>query len=92
MAKLSPSRRGYGTHHRALREGLKPIVEAGLVRCARCGVLIEPGMAWELDHAAGKQGYLGPSHRRCNRSAGGKEGAAITNGKRGTRLRWSRQW
>jgi len=92
MAKLSPSRRGYGAYHRALRERWKPLVKAGLVRCARCELVIEPGALWELDHAAGKQGYLGPSHRRCNRRAGGKEGAAITNAKRGTQLRWSRQW
>ena len=65
------------------------MVEAGLVHCARCGQLIESGERWELDHAPGKQGYLGPSHFHCNRSAGGKVGAAITNGKR---RRVSRIW
>jgi hypothetical protein len=51
-----------------------------MVRCARCQQIIAPAERWELDHAVGKQGYLGPSHFRCNRSAGGKIGAAITNG------------
>jgi site-specific recombinase XerD len=36
MAKLSPSRRGYGARHRALRERCRALVEAGLVSCARC--------------------------------------------------------
>jgi hypothetical protein len=27
-----------------------------------------PGTPWDLDHAPGKLGYLGPSHRRCNRA------------------------
>ena len=45
-----------------------------MVRCARCGLFIEPGQRWELDHAPGKQGYLGPSHFRCKRSHGGKIG------------------
>jgi hypothetical protein len=35
-----------------------------------------------LDHATGKQGWLGPAHRRCNRRAGGKKGAAVANAKR----------
>jgi len=68
---------------------LRPLVEAGIVRCARCQKIIAAGERWELDHAAGKQGYLGPSHFKCNRSAGGKVGAAITNAKNHG---WSRQW
>ena len=58
--KPSTSQRGYGYLHQQLRARLKPIVEAGMVRCARCGQLIESGERWELDHAPGKQGYLGP--------------------------------
>jgi hypothetical protein len=80
MAKLSPSRRGYGTHHRALREGLKPIVAAGLAVCARCGRPIMPGTPWDLGHVDGdKSRYQGPEHRSCNRQAGGTQGAEITN-------------
>jgi hypothetical protein len=87
--KPSTSQRGYGYLHQQLRERLRPMVEAGMVRCPRCGQFIEGGDRWELDHAPGKRGYLGPSHFRCNRSAGGKIGAAITNGKR---RRVSRIW
>ena len=87
--KPSTSQRGYGYLHQQLRERLRPMVEAGMVRCPRCGQVIEGGERWELDHAPGKRGYLGPSHFRCNRSAGGKIGAAITNGKR---RRVSRIW
>ena len=90
MAKPSTTKRGYGAHDQALRERLRPQVEAGVVRCARCGQLIVPGERWELDHASGKHGYLGPSHFRCNRSAGGKLGAAITNGARSRKV--SRVW
>jgi hypothetical protein len=43
MAKLSPERRGYEPAHRARRKRITPIVEAGIVRCARCGRFIEPG-------------------------------------------------
>jgi hypothetical protein len=43
MAKLSTTKRGYGAHHQALRERLRPQVEAGVVRCARCGELIPRG-------------------------------------------------
>jgi hypothetical protein len=67
-------------------------VEAGLAYCSRCGGWIQPGTLWELDHAAGKQRYLGPSHQKCNRRAGGKEGALISNSKREPRIRWSREW
>jgi hypothetical protein len=68
-----------------------------LVRCARSQKIIAPGERWELDHAPGKQGYLGPSHFHCNRQAGGKLGAAITNGAKRRRvsttgLKVSRVW
>jgi hypothetical protein len=35
-------------------------------------VLILPGTEWALDHTDDRTGYLGPSHKRCNDSAGGK--------------------
>jgi hypothetical protein len=97
MAKLSPSRRGYGTHHRALRERWKPIVAAGLAVCARCGRPIMPGTPWDLGHVDDdKSRYRGPEHRSCNRKAGGKQGAEITNARPRpqitAKLRWSRNW
>ena len=100
MAKLSTTKRGYGAHHQALREKWRPVVEAGLVRCARCGKVIPSGAKWELGHVdgSGKKLYSGPEHFRCNRSAGGKLGAAITNSRRSggqppaTERIWSRVW
>ena len=68
--KPSTSRRGYGYLHKRLRERLKPFVEAGLARCARCGEPIEPGTPFDLGHVdgSGKTQYQGVEHRRCNRA------------------------
>lgn len=43
MPKPSTTLRGYGYLHQQLREKLRPMVEVGLVCCARCGALIESG-------------------------------------------------
>jgi hypothetical protein len=58
MAKLSPERRGYGQAHRVRRRGIAPMVEAGMVRCARCGELIRPGEPWDLGHLDGTERTL----------------------------------
>ena len=55
MPKPSTTLRGYGYLHQQLREKLRPMVEAGMVCCARCGRFIEPGQRWELDHAPGNR-------------------------------------
>ena len=70
MTKLSPEQRGYGQAHRARRRGIALMVEAGIVRCARCGELIRPGEPWDLGHVDGTERmvYSGPEHRRCNRA------------------------
>jgi hypothetical protein len=59
------------------------MVEAGVVRCARCDELIEPGEPWDLGHVDGTERtiYSGPEHRRCNRATA-----------KHRRCRWSRQW
>ena len=96
--KPSTSQRGYGYDHQRLRDRLKPFVEAGMVRCARCGRLIEPCTPFDLGHVdgSGRTLYQGIEHRTCNRRAGGKIGAAITNGGKqrrvSTGLRVSRVW
>jgi hypothetical protein len=64
--------RGYGPEHDRLRRRWRPKVEAGLVDCARCKGRIWLGERWHLDHTDDRSGYLGPSHERCNTSAGGK--------------------
>jgi hypothetical protein len=38
-----------------------------------------PGEPFDLDHSLDRTSYLGVSHRRCNRVAGAKVGAAVTN-------------
>ena len=78
-----------------MRSRLEPVVQAGKATCARCGELIEVGAKWELDHRDDGKGWLGPSHRSCNRSAGwekmvnsngsGREFYEVPN-------RWSRRW
>jgi hypothetical protein len=101
MAKKSTVQRGYGAKHKALRKATARTVEAGLAVCARCGGWIPPGTAWDLDHAPGKDGYLGPSHRACNRRHGARMATALKDAKRpqapppaGTqpRIRWTRVW
>ena len=60
--------KGYGTKHQNLRRALAPVVDAGGALCSRCGKPIEPGEPWDLDHSDDRAGYLGPSHRACNRN------------------------
>jgi hypothetical protein len=61
--------RGYGPDHRALREQYRPLVEAGMVRCWRCGEPINPGDAWDLGHDdLDRSVYRGPEHRAHNRA------------------------
>ena len=55
--------------------------------CNRCGGLVTDEMDWHADHVM-ERGQGGtdspdnyrPAHAHCNTSAGGKIGAAITNG------------
>jgi hypothetical protein len=70
MAKLSTTKRGYGANHQALRERLRPQVEAGLTTCALCGEPIQAGDEWDLGHMDGSNRtvFSGPEHRRCNRA------------------------
>lgn len=72
----------------------KPIVRAGKATCARCGDPIHPEDDGHLDHNAERNGYLGPSHARCNLAAA----AAVTNGRRPQPqfverpYKWSQRW
>jgi hypothetical protein len=65
--------------------------------CARCGLPIAAGAEFDLDHTDDRAGYLGVSHRTCNRRAGGKNGPAVTNARRRASepkcvRSWSRVW
>lgn len=84
--------RGYGLRHKTRREHWRPRVDAGLVDCARCGQPIEPGRPWDLGHNDDRTDWTGPEHVHCNRVAGGKNGAMITNAMRGQVTRQSREW
>jgi hypothetical protein len=97
-ATKSRAAKGYGEAHKAIRKRYAALVATGLAVCARCGRPIMPGTPWDLGHVDGdKSRYRGPEHRSCNRKAGGKQGAEITNGRprphvTGAKLRWSRNW
>ena len=82
----STNERGYGIRHRDLRRRFSRLVASGEARCARCRRLIGPDEPWDLDHADDRNGYLGPAHRRCNRSVA----AAKTNRERAAALRASK--
>lgn len=76
------------TASRNARARLEPLVAAGGAICPRCRRPIQPGQAWDAGHRVdladdmtGTHGTL-PEHRSCNRSAGGRRGAAITNARR----------
>ena len=75
----STSGRGYDGRHKTQRKRWSRIVESGQAACCRCGGWIVPGQPWDLDHNEDRTGYLGAAHRACNRSVGGRHGAAVTN-------------
>jgi hypothetical protein len=64
-------------HHRSFRKRIAPLVEAGLVRCARCLEFIQPDQPWDLGHVDGSERKLisGPEHRGCNRATSTHKGA-----------------
>lgn len=68
----SPARRArkrmlYGAEHRAQRAAWAVEVDAGNVRCWRCGGPIAQGAPWDLGHRPGKPSH--PEHPACNRGA-----------------------
>jgi len=84
--------RGYGRGHKAERARWAPKVDRGIVDCARCGELIEPGRPWDLGHNDDRTAWTGPEHRSCNRVAGAKNAAMVTNAMRKAGVHTSREW
>src|SRR5215207_5586411 len=65
----------YAAAHQRLRRALLPsAVGSG---CVRCGLVILPGQAIDLDHQDDGFSYRGWSHASCNRSAGGRRGRQV---------------
>lgn len=89
--------RGYGGKHQRERERWRRRVEAGLIDC-HANVCVEssrwiaPGTPWDLGHTDDRKGYTGPEHSTCNRRAGGRNGAAVTNAMRTQGRQTSRDW
>jgi hypothetical protein len=82
-----PARRQrYSSPHQRLRALVAVAVEQGRASCARCGLPIAPGEPFDLDHADDGNGYLGPSHARCNRATTRPASRSRDE------LRWSRRW
>jgi hypothetical protein len=87
--------------HQASRKRWAEAVASGSVKCARCKQLIHPLEPWDLDHRDDRRGYLGPSHRACNRAVAGgrvrKEPIPPDNPERNEFYgpngeKWSRVW
>lgn len=73
------AQRGYDHRHRRARARQAERVALGIVQCARCGKIILPNEPWDLGHTDDRHGYLGAEHQYCNRAAGGRNGAKVTN-------------
>ena len=81
--KASTTARGYGTEHQKLRAKLLPTAYGK--PCVRCGKPMLQGQALHFDHTNDRTGYLGFSHASCNKRAGARKGARITNNRRARR-------
>lgn len=74
----TPTQRGYGADHRALRARWQARIDAGeLVHCVTCGATLTR-QAWDLGHDEAKSRWIGPQCVPCNRSEGGRRGAAAS--------------
>ncbi len=71
----------YGGEHQRKRAAERPLQYGK--PCARCGYPMLAGQEIHLDHRDDDPTqYLGWSHALCNLKAGGRVGAAVTNGQR----------
>lgn len=76
--------------HTAMTYKMRPRLAATLpTLCIRCGRPVTADMPWDVGHRhdlaqGGNPNDVGVEHRRCNRSAGGKQGARKTNANKTT--------
>ena len=95
----STTARGYGGGHKRQRERwVKVIARSGGVRCVcdraecdrhdgQCPVIIRAGDAFDLGHSDDRRYWTGPECVGCNRAAGGRNGARVSNLTRQTVVR-----
>lgn len=88
----STTARGYGSTHRRVRDAWTEQIEAaGGVQCCcdriecdrhdgQCPVIIRPGDPFDLGHDdIDRRFWTGPECPGCNRAAGGRNGARVSN-------------
>lgn len=89
------SQRGYGTEYQRIRAQWKTRVDAGTVRCWRCGKYLNPVVPWHLGHDDNDRRIIrGPECVPCNLGAAARKTNSIRRQKRGvpaTPIR-SRRW
>lgn len=89
----STTSRGYGANHQREKARWTALLQHdGPVRCAcvrldcsrhqgQCATVISHDDRWDLGHTDDRTGWTGPECIPCNRGAGGRNGAAVTNGR-----------
>lgn len=87
-APATPGKRRWGgAASLKARAACRALLAKGPIPCRRCGIPItkdDPESVWDAGHpmdraAGGADSGFEPEHKHCNRSAGGKVGARITN-------------
>jgi len=77
-------------HKRARKLALADLARRPGQPCARCGQPMYVSQLLDLDHTDDRAGYLGLSHRSCNRRDGQRKTTAILKARGWTPSR--RQW
>ena len=78
-------------HKRARKLTLADLARRPGQPCARCGLPMYPTQLLDLDHTDDRAGYLGLSHRACNRRDGQRKTTIILNARGWTPPPRSRQ-
>lgn len=81
---MSERNKWTGAMSRRWRAHFEPLLP---LPCSKCGKPVLPGQPWDVDHLVPREfgglelgaDNLWPAHRSCNRSAGGRRRAKLTN-------------